>query len=91
MMMTRVLPIIATTLLLAACGGGGGRHPPSLPTLSDAWIVPHAAVDMAASRTANSPPRFTNTGVLQSLQYRCHVGNCDRYRFHILCFHPLCS
>ncbi len=52
------------TLALAGCGGGGGVSP--LPTLSDAWIVPHDALEVAASQTANSTPRFTDRGVLRS-------------------------
>ena len=63
-MSARLLFAVVATFMLASCGGGSGSS--RVPTLSDARIVPHDAVNMAASRTANSVPRFTNTGILQS-------------------------
>lgn len=51
------------SLALAGCGGGSTPPP---PTLNDARILPHTAIELAATQVSGHKPRFTDTGIVQS-------------------------
>ena len=64
-LLSTVMVMVGALLMLAACGRGE-RSTVSHPTLTDAWSSSPDELAVAASRAANSIPRFTDEGVLQS-------------------------